>query len=412
MRKINFICLLGVILILASSCGGSSGSPSGSTPIPISGLNITTSAIKATPQINGSIAAESSLSPQSMTGLMSLSSGTSNVVESFFKLECHDEENVLNFCPGSVTADLDSKFSMTTLIGLIQHSDMYLAGIYTSEEIIDPDSGESETISTYKTCGKGSTAELTDHTPVYSPSNANKFIVDFGSLFDCAGELEEWQGTTNYGTYSKGDADVAADDRIFAGMTTRKQVVGTEDYTGTMSDIFQTYLRRDDNGDPVIIGSNLVAFDDKDTDDSAMRGVLMANIQENRFAAKYISGTSSDNYHYVIAIGNAGFDPIAKDWIDGYYMVKAKFGSDDAETACIQNGSQAAEVDESNCSDFSGFFSEGGWTIGELHTWLGSSAADQTNLAGFDDFFSDDEFLATDNVPANNSDYFPDSISN
>lgn len=412
------ILVIGVFVLSVAGCG-KGGTETGTTE---SGLHMTSAAVKATPQIFGTLAT-ADITPKSYDQSSNNSDATTSLIESFFKAECHTDNNSLNLCPSGVETTLDNKFTTTTLIGLIQHADMYLGNVYTSSEIVDPETGESISTPTYKTCGRGTNAaELTDHTPVYSPADSDNFVIDFGSLFDCVGEFT-FVTNTSYALYSK-----AADDLTFAGLTSRKQEESTEDYAGVMSDIFQSYLRRDLSSNPIILGFNLASYDYKGGNDSAGRSLLLTNISKNQFMVKYISGLPeisgyTDGYTYIIALGTAGYDPTTSVWVDGYYLVKSKSHDDDPQITCVQNGLTPSIVegpedfaswepsDSSPCSSVAGFFSDDGWTIEEVYDWLEAEESDRTNLAGFDGYFDDADFLTSDDIPHNNSDYFPDSIS-
>lgn len=403
MKKIAlFVSLLFFACLCSCGSSSSSSSPSGSE----SGLYITQNSIKATPQIYGSLASASVSLGQAAKSVATVSDEGKGIIQDFFKLECHTDNNSLNFCPSGVdSTSLSTKFSTTTLIGLIQHADMYLGNIYTTENVVNPETGISVATPTYKTCEAGTvSAALVNHTPVYNPSNSNTFVVDFGNLFDCVGQFI-FVSNTSYALYSK-----ATDNLIFAGLTSRKQEQSTESYAGVMSDIFQSYVRRDSAGNPAILGSNLASFDEKGEDDSAGRSLLITNISANKFIVKYITGTNYEKN--LVAIGQGGYNPTTSSWVDGYYMVKVKSETNSAETACVQNGLTATIVDDSNCSGVSDYFSDAGWTIAQVYEYLEASETDQTNLAGFNSFFDDDDFMASTDMPQNGSDYFPDSISN
>ncbi|MBF0106396.1 MAG: hypothetical protein HQM16_13855 [Deltaproteobacteria bacterium] len=396
-----------VVLSTLSACSASSGSSGG--PDTASAFNLAGEAFQSIPLINGSVTGSTS-SLVTLRAESTLAAVNQDILESFFKLECRNEEGTLDFCPDNDDVDyttLDYKFSTTTLIGLIQHADMYLANVFSSDEVPDPETGVSSFESTYKTCQKGSGASaLSNHTAVYSPENANTFVVDFGTLFDCVGAFEF--GDTGYALYSK-----SVDDLIFAALVSRKQVEGTVDYVGVMSDIFQSYIRRDSNGEPVILGFNLASFDDKDTNDSAGRAVLITNFSTHKFIVKYIGGVSADTYYNVVAMGKAGYDSTNKNWVSGYYMAKLSYGTTEAETVCIENGDTPSIVEDSYCADVAAYFGDNGMTTTEVYTYLEASETDQQNLAGFNTFFDDNEFLdsSATTLPANNTDYFPDSIA-
>lgn len=405
MRNIIYIGLSIFLLSFSWGCSSNGGGTGVSNPPSVtSGLNLANAAVQSTPLISESLVSENISTLLFAKNTKQLSSESSGVIEDFFKLECHNADGTFSFCPDDVTEDLDNKFSLTSLIGLIYHSDIYLGEIYRMEDVADSETGEP----TYMTCERGSpSGELINHTPVFSPSDADKFFVEFGTLCECFGVVGDWGGAVDYGLYSK-----ATDNLTFAAAVSRKQAVGIESYVGIASHIFQSYLRKDDSGDPIMLGFNVASYDDKESGDYSGRALLLSNIAANKFIVKYISGVEEISRNHIAAIGLAGYDPDTSEWVDGYYMVKAKFGTEDEDTICIQNGETPAVVDDSNCSDISGSFSETGWTTSELYTWLEASETDQTNLAGFNSFFDNDNFLTTDELPQNNSDYFPDSISN
>lgn len=409
------------------SCSSSSGG--GSTTSGESGLLLPSNTVKSTPQIYGSLLVSNLALGQSKA--VGDSSSNQSLIESFFKLECHNDNGSLNFCPSGVdSTSLNTKFSTTTLIGLLQHADMYLSNIYTVENIVDPETGESVETPTYKTCEKGSPSyTLTNHTPVYTPTDANTFVLDFGSLFDCVGDFV-FVSNTSYALYSK-----AEDNLHFAGLTSRKQDTGSVNGTNyTMSDIFQSYVRRSETGSPVILGFNLASYSDWSAtggDSSGERAILITNISNHRFIVKFIMGLPedpqyTDGYAYIVAIGTAGYDPSNSSWVSGYYLVETKFHDDGAAMTCVQNGATPAMVQgptsiatwtapaaDQPCGDVAGLFSAEGWTFAALLEWLGATA-DATNLASFESFFNNADFLssAATVVPHDVTTYYPTSISN
>lgn len=405
------IHILVVLVVSAVAFGAlhscSSGNSSTNSSSSVSAFNLPGNAVKSVPQINGTLAS----ADLSNSVNIDISTEVTQVIQDFFKLECHDDGGNINFCPTGVDASsLDTKFSTTTLIGLVQHADMYLANVYSSDEVTDPETGESVSIPTYKTCEKGtSSAALTNHTPVYDPTNSSAFVVDMGDLFDCAAGFDFGGSKTSSAVYSK-----AIDNLTFASLTSRKQIQSTASYGGVMSDIFESYIKRLSDGSPYILGSNLASFDEKGAEDSNGRSVLITNFSNNKFIVKYITGVSDSNRKYLVALGKAGYDPSTSTWVTGYYMVKAQFGTSAAETVCVENSISPVIVADSNCSDISGFFSADGWTAAQVYEWLDVGATDQANLAGFNSFIADDEFLssAATVLPANGTDYFPDTIAN
>lgn len=350
--------------------------------------SITSAVSKAIPFISGSLTtniAAGSISKKYLSEDVAKWS-----VEQFFKAECHDDNNILNICPEGAELTLDNKFSLCTLIGLVYHSEMKMGDIYRYDN------------SSYMTCERGdSAAELIDHTPVFHAPDSDKYVIDFGDLFDCVGQFnsydEDYPDQTTYILYSKSE-----DGRIFASLNSRKQHESEHWYTGIMSDIFQTYVSRDEDGKIQILGFNEVGFDEKGEDDYADRSVLLANVQEHKFAVK--------NSH-IVALGMGGYDFETGQWTEGYYMARVTDGAE-GFNFCIQNGDTSMIVDSSNCVDIAGFFSEAGWTAERLYNWLDIGPEDQLNLAGFDKFFSDSSAVPLSEVPQNGVDYFPDSISN
>lgn len=426
MKRSVFMMFFVAVLFAFVSCSSSSGD-SDSSSNPESGLELASNSAKATPQIPSGtllLSVSKNLSP-----VKDATSESLNMIESFFKLECHTDNNSLNFCPAGVdSTSLDTKFSTTTLIGFIQHADMYLNNIYQYDMVPNPETGISVLTPTYKACGKGTNpAELVNHTPIYSPTNSNTFMVDFGSMLDCVSQFV-FVNKTDYGVYAKAD-----DNLHFAAAITRKQEsgsVGSVSYTP--SDIFQSYVRRSSTGAPVILGFNLAAFSyysEGASNNTGQRALLITNISSGKFVVKYDMRAEfldyTDKNTSLVAIGIAGYDPTSGSWQTGNYLVKVKFHDEDATMTCVKNAATPELLDNTpvsaetwtdsdtpSCTDVNGFFAETGWTWTELLTWLGATE-DATQLAGFEDFFSTPDFLSTEStvVPYDGTTYFPDSIS-
>jgi hypothetical protein len=405
MKGFAFFCLTVLCSAFITACGSSSSSSTTTTTT--SGLNLADKAVKSTPQIFTSLTASIS-KPQMLESVSkdtTPSSGFLGIVNDFFKAECHNDDNSLNICPSGVTLDTTNKFTTTTLIGMIQHADMKMANIYTIDEVVDPITGESTAVPLYKTCEKGTShAALTNHTPVYTPTNANTFIVDFGSLPDCVAYFTS--GTTNnYTVYSK-----ATDNLNFASIVSRKQEALSSPVS-TASDIFQSYLRRDSSNNPQLLGFNLASFDEKSSGNYYGRAILITNIANNKFVVKYSTGPATGgNFKQLFAIGVGGYNPSTSSWVTGYYYIKAKSTEVTEDTACVQNGLTPAVASSTNCTTYTDLV--GAWSWSSLLTWLDANSTDQTNLAGFETFFTNTSYLESTTVPQNGTDYFPTSISN
>ena len=428
-KNATWFLIVAIAMSLAMGCGSSSTSSSSSTSGQESGLELATNSAKSTPQIVGSLL-NSNLAPLNIGVMKTVASEALNQIESFFKLECHTDNGSLNFCPSGVdSTSLDTKFSTTTLIGLVQHADMYLSNIYSMEQIVDPETGESTETPTYKTCGRGETSSaLTEHTPVYTPTNANTFVVDFGTLYDCVGTFN-FVEKTSYALYSK-----AEDNLHFAALTSRKEDNGSVgDVTYTPSDIFQSYVKRDSTGAPVILAFNLASYSNYPNGGGALSGqraILLTNMATNRFVVKYIMGTPEDTFtdHFaeLVAIGTAGYNPSTSSWVSGNYLVKSKFHDDGAVMTCVQNGETPTVLDgptstdtwdsaTTNCTDTAEFFSAEGWDFSVLLAWLSADPSDIINLDGFSGFFdNNNDFLSSEATitPADGTTYYPDSITN
>ncbi|MBF0351171.1 MAG: hypothetical protein HQM11_09060 [SAR324 cluster bacterium] len=371
------------------------------------GLKLTEKAVQGTPQIFGGLSSgrmilggKQKFEANNTDAASRIEPMTQQVIESFFKAECHNDGNGLDFCPPGTDTGMETKFSTTTLIGAIYHADLYLGNIYGTTISTDSSGG-------YKSCASGNGKELTNHTPIITPENATRFLIDFGSLFDCAGS-ETSDNNTTYFLYSK-----AKDNQTFASLVTRKEQYA-ESFGATFSDINQSYLK---NGDAVILAFNLADNWDYGRPDNASnrRTVVITNVTTHKFIVKRISTVentiSNDQGNHLVALGKAGYDSQNNTWIEGFYMVKADYQGTNQATVCVQNGLNPAIVSDDNCAEISGFFVDG-WTIAQVYSWLEIPETDRTNISGFNAFFENSAFLNNDHIPLNTSDYFPDSITN
>ncbi|MBF0238429.1 MAG: hypothetical protein HQM12_12040 [SAR324 cluster bacterium] len=411
MKKLNqFIMLVLVLVTSAIFLSGCSDQEEEKKYKKVAGIEVTRNAVKGTPQINGKVATSKYLSrgmDQGSPARFNYSSNSS-LIESYFKLECQMDD--VNFCPEGVAADENSKFTLLTLVGNIYHAEMYINNIYPEPgaEVEVDDAGNP--ILPHESCGKLNGKVLSGDASVV-PVDGSKFIVDMSALYDCAGSEPEFDGT-RYVLYSK-----AEDEKTYAVLWSSKNVHNTN-FETHHSQITQAYVHK---GDSTVLAFNLVGRwkgVNYTGTSSGNRSVGIVNSTTNKFIVKYIwpAEDASDKNKKLVALGTGGYDPETGVWADGYYMIKAYsegWTTDSAgeDLVCIRNGITPTVVDSSNCAEISGFFSTTGWTLGEVHQWLGTTSEDQTNLAGFNGFFDDSSFLTNDEAPLNTTDSFPDSIT-
>lgn len=313
-----------------------------------------------------------------------------NMVADLFKPECH-MYNQVNVCPEDEDIVLGNKFSLGTILGLIEHAGMYSLNIFNLGNVYHD----------YRTCSAGNgPAELVDHTAVFDPPDSDMFTVDFHDLFDCVTSLASSSTESVYALHSK-----SVGGKVFASLVTRKQIKGAEWYTGIMSDLFQSYVKTDADGKPQLIASNLASFDEKNTGNFSHRSLIIVNMETRRLAAKTVDIRGGG----IVLLGGTGEDG------EGYYMAKTGSTDDGAYSFCVWGyARESSFVDNSECDNLEGmsrFFLPDNWAARELYTWLGMDADDIKDLSGFDGFFSNSNFLSADLAPQNGVDYFPDSIS-
>lgn len=383
-----FISIIAVLMI--NNCGsGSLGTTTSSETTepesPPVDLNFVKISVESIPFIYGNLVAEG------------VAEAYKNVMQNFFKAECHDDSGSINFCPAGATIDVNNKFTSTTLVGLLYLADMKLSDIFQSSD------------ASYQECQRGDGATgLTNHTGVFNPSNSDKFVLDFGTLLDCVANMSYSENKITYFLYSKSN-----DGKTFAEVSTRKQHQSDNPSTGgVMSDVYQPYLSKDSSNNSNILALNLASYDAKNSGDYAMRGVVLLNIQSHKFIVKQ-STFNNNTTTNLISLGKAGYDSASSAWVDGYYKIKVVLGDGENNSVevCVRNAEVSVTTDDSNCSGINNFFIQDGWTADDVYEWLGMTEQESTDLTGFKTYFDNPDSIPADDIPHNGADYFPDSIT-
>jgi hypothetical protein len=302
----------------------------------------------------------------------------------FFKHECHMHPQD-NFCPPNVDVAEndgmnDTKFTATTLMGLIYHAEMYSGGQRTA---CDHAEGSID--------GQAFTAASSEG------GDPDRFILDNYGLYTCVGE-ESHNGSTTYVAYS-----TAPDYQ--ASLTTRHRA-GSDKFDFDQTDVFQVYVGLD-GGAPTTLAFNWAGI-------SSMlgRAIVLVNLESHRFVVKYLTGGETNRL--VTAVGIGGIDRATGAPHPGHFW--ASFSNDsngslEVLERCVDNVGQLIEADVTPCQE------EGipvDWSSrDELVAFLELDAEEQQRLAAFLSKLDTAEPLPADEVPQSPDDadkYFPKSM--
>jgi hypothetical protein len=317
--------LWGVILLIVtvgiSACGGGDSM----TSPEIGHFNLVTSAVKSVPLNNPSSSVSQSLRLFDRTHGLTITdpsqysdtwlTGPSGV----FKLECHMEGG-LDVCPTGVTRDMNTKFSIVSMVGKIYHvGALWIPRIYgkTPPTVCDEVSGGEA---------------LKNQTPSFQGSS--KFYLTMANHYDCYKKEEDSSyGNTLYYLY-KG-VSASESDRVYSMLYS--SYLGA-DSGNKSSNFFQAYGRADSAGSMKISAINMAHA-------STMydRFVMIMNPQLNRFIMK--SGP-------VVALGKGGFDPTTGSFYGGVFVAKTEYSSQTSHY-CMQqstDGTFSVKSDSTTCT--------------------------------------------------------------
>lgn len=302
-------------------------------------VNITSSAAKALPAIPASASSGPSMAVGDPIG--------DTIISNFFKLECQMESD--NNCPSGVTADANNKYTVTTLIGVIYHAEMYMENVLDNQ--ISSCTAATVNAGSFVTTDAG--------------GSTSTYLIDYFSQLNCIGSTS-YNSQSQYYTVQ---SDTASDVVI---IVTRKHDTATAGWD--QSDIYQAYLSKDSAGAAHILAFNTTNINDA-ADDSTFRTVLLVNLATRKFLVQH-HGTGTN---YLIAAGQGGISASGT-YESGYYFAK----TNNTAGICIDNATQK-EVAASLCSS-----ETVAWTTpAEVATYLGMTAGEQTDLAGFISYFQD-----------------------
>ena len=292
--------------------------------------------------------------PQRADTSSQLSSGTPitdhTQLRKFFKQECFMPGGS-NFCPRGL--DLGDggtaspwKFTSTTLLGLVYHAEMYGGGLRTS-------------------CGKGRAVTLDPGSlePAADGGTPGRFVLDAFASYDCL-EQDAPPNPASRAFSTKHDYQ--------ATLTTRHKVP-SGDPAFPMTDIFQVDVSMDAAKAPTFL-----AFNNAGVASMAARTVLLVNLRTHRFAVKYQTGPATTP-GAVMAIGVGGVDRSTGAANAGYYHARWNEPGGAAMRACVDNGTQLLEVDDSECTRTQVPLD---WTSSDaVADYLGMDSAQKTRLA-------------------------------
>lgn len=299
---------------------------------------------------------------------------TDTEISNFFKLECHMPGSDDN-CPAGITADDDTKYSVTTLIGVIYHAEMYM------ENVIDYEMEDCSTT------GVTSSSFVTDD----ATGDTSTYLIDYYDLLDCVGS-SSYEGNTQYFTAR------TSTDSGYVILVTRKHDTSTSGWD--QSDIYQAYVSTDSDGEARFLAFNTTNINDTSSTDSTFRTVLLVNLSTRRFLVKH-HGTGSN---YVIAAGQGGITD-SGEYQSGYYFAKS---SGTPSGICVDNATQT-EAASSNCSD-----EQASWSgASDVASYLDLTATEQTEIENFISYFTSGPTASGLSVypsSANDAGHIPDRI--
>ena len=346
---IGLIISICTTLVLVTGCAAdsddddSNNSTTTTTTTSSTSLNLAGKAARALP----AIASSSSSSSFSF----SVGDATSDqVINSFFKLECYMPDVVDN-CPTGIGPEIETnKYTVTTLIGVIYHAQLYMENVL------------NYSLPDCTTATVSASSFVTDD----SSGDTSTYLIDFYDQLNCLGSSTYNSQTQYYAAQS----DTSTDNVM---IVTRKHDTGTSGWD--QSDIYQAYLSKTDASTDHILAFNTTNINDTSTGDSTFRTVLIVNLSTRKFLVQH-HGSGSN---YVVAAGQGGIST-AGAYESGYYYAKSNWTT---VGLCIDNSTRL-EVDASNCSNETASWS----STAEVATYLDLTSIEQTDLANFLSFFT------------------------
>lgn len=333
-------------------------------------LNFTADAVESLPQqadLSGGLS-----TGQSIAGQLQLAS--------FFKQECHmypDDD----FCPKGIDAAAKDgknswKFSVTTLLGLVYHAEMYTGGKRS------------------RCAGRAATISSSSFVSASGGGDPDRYILDDLSVLECLEDATGSASTPSYRAYS-------IEPDFQATLTTRHKATASF-VPAPMTDVFQVDVSVDRGGAPTFLAFNWAGV-------STMygRAVLLVNLKTHRFAVKYLTGPAS-SAHHVSAIGVGGVDRATGAARPGYYSVRYTDEKGMPLQSCVENATQLFEVDDTECARTEVPTT---WTTSDaVASYLELTPAEQSRLAAFVAMFATPAPLGVDETPGAAGDadlYFP-----
>ncbi|MBU2512025.1 hypothetical protein KJ966_11860 [bacterium] len=315
-----------------------------STTASSNSLDFANSAARALPAIEGS----SSSSAPSLTAGDVISD---QVISNFFKLECYMPDSDNN-CPTGVTPEINTnKYTVTTLIGVIYHAEMYMENV----------------LNYFASSCTAATVNASSFKTDDSSGDTSTYLIDYFSQLNCIGSSTYSSQTQYFATQT----DTSAKNVM---IVTRKHDTATAGWD--QSDIYQAYLSKTDASNDHVLAFNTTNINDTAADDSTFRTVLIVNLSNRKFLVRF-HGTGSN---YVMAAGQGGIST-AGVFESGYYFAKSNATP---SGICINNATRL-EADAANCSAETAT-----WTsAADVATYLDLTAAEQTDLANFLLYFTD-----------------------
>ena len=348
--------LLGMVLALAGvfclGCNKNNGGPS---------IEFTRAALESLPLVRSTgTPGTTTLRTSTLTGPITDYLGLAQ----FFEFQCQHLPDA-NYCPSSFSPTTDimdpTRFTMQALIGIIYHAQMYTGTLVTSC------TGTNYSPMTV------SASSYAAHT-TGADSNPTKFIMDNYSLYTCR------DSNVADNTAETRVVSAVADGSYQATLHTRYRYIAS-DYPSPQTDFFQVYASLD-AGSP-----KFLAFNFASAIPYASRVVLLANLTNHTFAAKYFapaqSGSSSS--FYVVAVGTGGYDFSTLAPNAGYYFVHSNdtFGRNVFSDSCVNNADGTIQADTTNCTNNSVPIASTWINSDVIKTYLGVSDADALRIAPY-----------------------------
>lgn len=325
--------------------------------------------------------------PQHAAAAGGLTSGKSIAGETqlakFFRQECHQHPDV-NYCPPGVDVKAngglnDAKFTVTTLLGLVYHAELYLEGHRT------------RCAGTPKTFTRASLVGLAQ-----GGDDPGRYVLDQLALYECL-ETDVHDGATKYVA-----ASVQPD--FQATLATRHKAPSGPGGP-PQTDVFQIDVSLDAQQAPTFL-----AFNWAGVSSMAGRAVLLVNLTTHRFAVKYLTGPAGQE-HFVSALGVGGVDRATGAGHPGFYRARYSSEQRQPQEACVDNATQLLEVDDTECRAAGVPIT---WAGSEaVAGWLAMSAGERARLAPWLAKFEDPGPLPLSDTPSDRADadrYFPARI--